>query len=98
MFVAIQGGKAVSGVYGDRVDAFANTLITFIVLDPARFKQGTQYLVSQYPVAQQQHLLQSLTQLSAARGVQMTNISKRNRNIFVENFREFCVHLKSLSL
>jgi hypothetical protein len=79
------------------VDAFANTLITFIVLDPGRFNQSIQYLVSQYPAAQQQPLLDSLTQLSVARGVQLNDISKRNRNLFVENFREFCVHLKSMS-
>lgn len=90
--------KPVAEVCWDRVDSFANTFITFIALDPTRFHQVAGYLVSCQAVSLQPTLGDCLLQLTTARNVILTDVSKPNRIKFVQNFREFCVRIKSLAM
>lgn len=82
----------------DRADSLSNTLVTFIALDNARFSASAQYLVSLQPAARQATLMQCLTRLTTARGVNLQGIDKPNRQKFMLNFREFITQIKSLSL
>ena len=82
----------------DRIDSLANTLISYIALDTNRFTTSAQYLVQQQLPSVQPTLLQALTRLSTARGVNLQAIDKANRQKFVLNFREFVTQIKSLSL
>ncbi len=83
----------------DRVDALGNALITYIALDAARFQQVGSALVTRHPQqAVQQALFEGLSKLSTNRGVNLSTIDKANRVVFVQNFREFITHIKSLNL
>lgn len=82
----------------DRVDSLSNTLVTFIALDNARFSASAQYLVSLQPAAKQATLMQCLTRLTTAKGVNLQAIDKPNRQKFLLNFRDFITQLKSLSM
>lgn len=82
----------------DRADAVANALMTFIALDFARFEAVASGCVSTMPAHQQATLLQCLQALTTARGVDMSNTDRRNRLLFVQNFREFVAQIKSLGL
>ncbi len=82
----------------DRLDAVANTLITFIVMDANAFQQvTTEYLATQSNT-NQTLLRQYLTTLITDRQVNMTSIVKPNRQLFALNFRDFVNHIKSLGL
>jgi hypothetical protein len=82
----------------DRIDSLGNALATFIALDNSRFAAAAQYLVGLQSASVQPTLLQALTRLSTARGVNLQAIDKPNRQKFVMNFREFVTLIKSLSL
>ena len=82
----------------DRVDALGNTLITFIALDVQRFHSIASGLIGKQSPAIQSMMIDLLNKLSTNGGVNLNEIEKHNRLIFVKNFREFVSEIKSLTL
>jgi hypothetical protein len=89
-------GKLVS-IAWDRVDTFANTLISFIALNVEHFHESALFIVKQQNPTLHEPLYECLNLLSTMRGVNISNIAKHNRINFVQNFRDFSVRIKSLS-
>eukprot|EP01038_Epipyxis_sp_PR26KG_P010083 gene10083-13549_t len=83
----------------DRIDALANTLITFISLDNQQFQSIANIIIMKQPNVQiQSVLMDCFNKLTNDGGVKMNEISKQNRMIFVKNFRDFVIEIKSLTL
>lgn len=87
------------GIAWDRVDACGNALITLIALDAQRFLQTAHAIVGQftakYPSAAQA-LFDCFEKLTTSRGVDMSSLDRRNRQVFCANFREFCQSIRPL--
>lgn len=86
------------GISWDRVDACANALLTLISLDVPRFMTCAQNLIQQQSPQFQPALLACFDKLVTAGGVNITNIDKANRVIFVANMRSFITDARALLL
>jgi hypothetical protein len=82
----------------DRLDAFANTLMCLICLDQNYFQYVVTELVGQQIPSVQVVLMKHMQVLCTDRQVNMLSIEKKDRQVFVQNFREFMNHVRSLPL
>lgn len=82
----------------DRLDAFANALISLIVLDQAQFHRIVSEFIQGQIGSVQIVLIKQIQSLCSDRNVNMNSIEKKNRQLFVNNFREFINHVRSLPL
>ena len=82
----------------DRLDAFANALISLIVLDQAQFHRIVSEFIQGQIGSVQIVLIKQIQSLCSDRNVNMNSIEKKNRQLFVNNFREFMNHVRSLPL
>jgi len=87
------------GITWDRLDACANALITLVSLDGRHFSDCATAIIEDCAFRQPQSreaLLAAFTKLTTARGVSMMQIDKHNRLLFLSNFREFIVEVRSV--
>ena len=86
----------------DRIDSFANVLITLIALDIEYYNTLIQsYIETKFSSFEENKfhfIINTLKHLSTDRNVDLQNIDKSNRMIFVLNFRDFVSQIKSTSL
>lgn len=80
----------------DRMDAYANTFFVMLVLDTALFHKLVQNLIGGQVLSVKPLLTQCFHALCTDRSVSMTNLDKKNRQLFVQNFREFINQVRSL--
>lgn len=84
-------------IYSDRVDAFGNTFITLILLDLRQFQEDAKELLSSQAQSVQSIVMQQLEKMLTDRQLNLQSIEKRNRLIFVQNFREFLRQMVAVS-
>ena len=82
----------------DRMDAYANAFFAMILLDNSLFHQLVQQLVANQVTSVQPLLTQCLHALCTDRSVSMINLDKKNRQLFVQNFREFINQVRALPI
>lgn len=82
----------------DRVDSLGGALFIFLVLDMTSFQSDAQRLISMQPINLQPTFMRCIDRLLTARNINFQNIDKPNKMLFVQNFREFAVQIRSLTL
>jgi len=83
----------------DRIDACAAALLSLIALQPVQFQVSVNKIILgqlQGNEMIQQSIMASFQKLTSSNGVQLNRIDKRNRGVFVINFREFVSEVSPL--
>ena len=82
----------------DRIDAIGNLVMVYMVWNFAAFEEMVQHIISRQVPSVKQLLMQYVQTLVTDRGVSLQSIQKKNRLIFVQNFREFYIQIKNLTI
>jgi hypothetical protein len=82
----------------DRIDSLANVFICFIVWNFQVFQELVNEIINQQVTSVQQLLIQYLQTLLTDRGLSLQSIAKKNRLIFTQNFRDFYLQVKNLTV
>ena len=85
-------------ITADRMDAFANAIFSLIVLDTTTFHTLVRQIIANQVPSVQTMLTQSFQALCTDRSVSMHNMDKKNRQLFVQNFREFIVQVRAIPI
>jgi hypothetical protein len=89
------------GITSDNIDACGHALLTLILLDIPRFESYAKELISQQQIQFQQLLLNSFENLTSFNGTLLSlgDIKDRKqKQLFIINFRNFVLEVKSLVL
>jgi hypothetical protein len=82
----------------DRIDAIANVLIVYLVYNFSSFQEIVNDIINQQVLSVKQLLIQYLQTLLTDRHLSIHSIQKKNRLIFVQNFRDFYLQIKNLTV
>jgi hypothetical protein len=82
----------------DRIDSLANVFICFIVWNFQVFQELVNEIINQQVTSVQQLLIQYLQTLLTDRGLSLQSIAKKNRLVFTQNFRDFYLQVKNLTV
>lgn len=82
----------------DRIDSLANVFICFIVWNFQLFQEIVNEIIAQQVPSVKQLLVQYLQTLLSDRSLSLQTIHKKNRLAFTQNFRDFYLQVKNLTV
>jgi hypothetical protein len=82
----------------DRIDAIASVFLAFVVLSLPEFTTILNELLIQASSQNRTVLMSYLQTLLSDRQVQLNTLNKKNRMLFIQNFRDFYQQIKHLTI